>query len=279
MGKNKYSITDRKIEKRLKEGRGKGKGALYMPWLTVFDLPSTGRSHRIPGLKTQRIHHLLSDLEAYELYRNDFADQVLEIREQYPLLPREETIEIAKEIGVQHPMARPANCQIVMTTDQLLTVSHLGGEKYEAISVKYSKELNKPRVLEKLEIEKHYWERRNIIWKLVTEKDINKAEVDNLRWFRPYFHRQALYPLTNQIIAEVSNELTQRVLNEPKPLSTTARLCDERYSLKIGSSLAIARHLLANKKWIVNLKTRVHPRHCITLLETNLPGIAQKEIA
>ena len=32
-------------------------------WLTVRDLSSLGRSHRVYGHKTKRTHHLLSDLE------------------------------------------------------------------------------------------------------------------------------------------------------------------------------------------------------------------------
>ena len=38
-------------------------GKDYKPWLTVRDVPSLGRSHRIFGHKSQRTHHLLSDLE------------------------------------------------------------------------------------------------------------------------------------------------------------------------------------------------------------------------
>ena len=33
------------------------------PWLTVRDIPSEGRSHRIFGHKSQRTHHFLSDFE------------------------------------------------------------------------------------------------------------------------------------------------------------------------------------------------------------------------
>ncbi len=41
MAKRKRTLTDKLIEKRIKEGRGQGIGADYKPWLTVQDVPST----------------------------------------------------------------------------------------------------------------------------------------------------------------------------------------------------------------------------------------------
>ena len=51
------------IEKRLKEGRGQGRGPKYKPWLYIHDVPSRGRAWRTKGWKTGRPHHLLSDFE------------------------------------------------------------------------------------------------------------------------------------------------------------------------------------------------------------------------
>lgn len=33
----------------------------YKPWLTIQDVASHGRSHRIAGIRTGRVHHFLSD--------------------------------------------------------------------------------------------------------------------------------------------------------------------------------------------------------------------------
>lgn len=53
----------------------------------VADVPSMGCSHKIPGVKVERIHHLLSDLERAYLLVCEFSEDVVDIREQYPLLP------------------------------------------------------------------------------------------------------------------------------------------------------------------------------------------------
>ena len=63
MARKSYGTSEVKFQKWIKDGRGSGRGIEYKPWITVRDLPSEGRSHRIFGHKSQRTHHLLSDLE------------------------------------------------------------------------------------------------------------------------------------------------------------------------------------------------------------------------
>lgn len=63
MARSRYGFDEAKIARFHKEMRGTGEGAAYQPWLTVKDVPSSGRSHRLRGLKTGRVHHLLSDIE------------------------------------------------------------------------------------------------------------------------------------------------------------------------------------------------------------------------
>ena len=54
--------TEAKIARYVKEGRGQGELSTYKPWLTIQDVPSSGRVHRVMGWKTEREHHFLSDM-------------------------------------------------------------------------------------------------------------------------------------------------------------------------------------------------------------------------
>jgi hypothetical protein len=85
MAKRNYSNSEIKVQKWLKEGRGSGQGRDYKPWLTVRDVPSNGRSHRIFGHKSQRIHHFLSDLELAVFFVLEWHQDTEDIREQFPL--------------------------------------------------------------------------------------------------------------------------------------------------------------------------------------------------
>lgn len=44
MSGSRYANTVSSIQRKLKEGRGLGRGKDYKPWLMVHDVPSRGRS-------------------------------------------------------------------------------------------------------------------------------------------------------------------------------------------------------------------------------------------
>ena len=78
-------FTQEQISERIKSGHGQGMGKDYQPWLTIQNVPSRGVSHRIYSHKTQRVHHLLSNLELYVFLILDWSNSVQDIREQFPL--------------------------------------------------------------------------------------------------------------------------------------------------------------------------------------------------
>lgn len=52
MTRSRYDWTQAKFERYVKEGRGKGRGKDYKPWITIRDFPSVGRASRSPGWKS-----------------------------------------------------------------------------------------------------------------------------------------------------------------------------------------------------------------------------------
>lgn len=67
------------IEKMIKEGYGSGIGSEYKPWIKIQDLPSLGRVTRVKGIKTNRQHELLSDMERNYFYILEYSDNVKDI--------------------------------------------------------------------------------------------------------------------------------------------------------------------------------------------------------
>jgi hypothetical protein len=131
---------------------------------------------------TGRTHHYLSRQEFKVHLEAEYSRRTKNIREQYALLPVEETQEIAAGLGVKHPIYPTTRTPTVMTTDLLLTLGRSAGEQLLAISVKLTKDLT-PRNLEKLLIEKVYWRRRGVEWLLITEKEISNHRINNLSFF------------------------------------------------------------------------------------------------
>jgi hypothetical protein len=260
-------VTPESIAKRIAEGRGQGERSSYQPWHFVQDFPSRGRVHRIKGWANGRVHHLFSDLELYIFLIYEWSrHSIIDIREQYPLLPVEETLAIASDLGIRHPTDQRTKYPVVLTTDFFLTINNNLNTRYVARTAKYLIDLLKPRTLEKFEIERRYWERRKIPWGIVTEQDLPMALVHNVRWLHPYFLLIDLYPMTEQIINEITLVLTEKIIEGRTPLSEVARLCDDVLGIRRGSSLSVGRHLLANRFWHVDMHKALHLREPLILL-------------
>jgi hypothetical protein len=97
MGRGIKNWTEAVIERFEKEGRGKGTGAQYKPWLNIGDFASHGRTHNPLGIKTGRPHQLFSDNEYDFFLMLEWAADVVDIREQFPL-PRDKTMEVAMQL-------------------------------------------------------------------------------------------------------------------------------------------------------------------------------------
>jgi len=169
------------IARKIREKRGLGELSSYKPWLTIRDVSSLGRSHIVLGATTGRAHHLLSDLEELVCLYADYSSLVVDIREQFPLFSRAETAAIAEEMEIKHLVHSGSND--VLTEDFVFTLAGTP-PKWVARQVKYLSDLQDPKVLQKLEIQKRYFERRGIDWKLITERDLSPPLSRNLKWLR-----------------------------------------------------------------------------------------------
>ena len=263
--------VQRYLSRRIREGRGQGIGPGYRPWLTVRDVPSRGYSTRVKGWKTQRVHHLLSRLERATYASLEWSSNVVDIREQYPLLPLELTLALAASCGIKHPTHPRTGDPVVMTTDFLATVWDGSRFREEAHAVKYAEDLKSRRTLQKLEIERRYWEWRNTDWGLITDAEISMTLADNVLFvhsFRDLRDRPGLSP---EIVRRVKTTLTVGVLRGVGSLSNMALDCDARFSLEPGSSLSIAYHLIANRIWHIDMYQPIEAGKVLLLLNaTNL---------
>ena len=255
MPRRKTSSSDSK----LKQGRGQGHGEDYQPFLTVRDVPSQGLSHRVKGYKSNRVHHLLSNLEKGYFLLLEWSSDVVEIREQYPL-PLEQTLAIAERLGLKHPAHPKTKEPTVMTTDFRIDVLDVTGTSLHARSIKSSQDLGNKRTIEKLEIERTYWSERKVPWGLVTERDIPRALVDNIEWIYSAAASDDGPNLPADIFPHVEASLFDQISeNLQQPLSHAAMAVDSRLGLAAGTGLWVVRHLIASRQWKVDMTTAIEP--------------------
>jgi TnsA endonuclease N terminal/TnsA endonuclease C terminal len=240
MAKRQTGWTEKKIARYFKEGRGQGELSNYKPWLTIQDVPSRGRVHRETGWTSKRIHHLLSDLEYSYLCLLDWFDEVIDVREQYPL-NREKTIHMAEQININHPMDPKTKTPIVMTTDFFITLRKDNDISYLARTIKPRKELNDSRVIEKFELERLYWEQEGVDWGIVTEDELPEVLIENIKWLR------SSHSLSDSVDSEFIFLLAEELRGGTIPILDLLKDFDMRYKLEGGTSLFLFRHMLATK--------------------------------
>lgn len=237
-------------ERRLRT-RGQGSGKDYEPFIKVHELSSSGESVRIRSASVGRVHHLLSGIELFAFLVFDQYEKTTDIREQYPL-PVEDSLDICARLGIRHPQMR--GLLNVVSTDFVIDFS--SGEQL-AIAVKSSSELVKPRVIEKLQIEKTFWESRGVEWRIFTEREITDGMRENLLWIQPYLNPD-MTDHQELSVVEVQDLLYRLKLH---PRTKATRLCaklDDQYGLEPGFHLSTLRYAVAYRFIQVPLNKAFH---------------------
>ena len=247
-------VRNRKSDKyRLKEKRGMGRGKDYRPWLEPHEFGSNGRAHRIRGWIIDRSYSFMSDGEVRCFMLMQMKKGVVDIREQYPLLPLALTEVIAEEIGVSHPPKNKKK-KTVMTTDLVVTFFDKEKGLYEvAIAVKTKEQLKNPRTLEKLSLEEEYWKRLGVKFVVVTEEDLDQKMAINLTFiYRQYFWKEE-NGLTDEFVEELVATLKDKLKEQDKRLSDILQEIEKQYELEEGEGPNFIYYLITHQKIEVNL--------------------------
>ncbi len=275
MAKSRALIDRNAIDRFCKEGRGQGVLQDYKPWLTVRDVPSHGKSSRDKGWKTGRTHHFLSTLELLYYLTLEWSLIVTDIREQFPLLPIDNTLAIADSLDIKHPTHPKTKEPTVLTTDFYISLRDESGPFEHARTVKYASDLSNRRTLEKLEIERRYWEARGIDWGIVTEHEIPDALAKNVDFLHDAWHLPKRIPESS--ISPVAKLLTHLVAEHHLPLNELTTMSDRQLGLKGGTSLKVAYYLLATRQWCIDLNVPIDPDQPLKVLGTELNAVQAEE--
>ena len=245
----------KKYKTKIKDGQGVGEGIDYKPWYEATEyVPKTGiytspgernkklgNNTRKKGITIPRIHHLLSSYEIFLFTVFDLNPNIIDIREQFPLLKLDEVSDIFKYFNIKQIQSEEPH---VLTTDFLI---RLADRTELAVTFKPTEFLTKRQML-LFQVEKEYWNREGIEWKLCTEKEIplSKSYIkninalhDSLKFFKnepiPFDIINAIYSFVN----ECSNNLRNHSLLE------VAQIIDEDLSIDTGTSIMVFKVLIA----------------------------------
>ena len=253
-------LTQKQIDKRIKEGRGQGSGQDYKPFIYTHEVSSEGRVHRVPGYNSKRIHHLLSDLELAVFLLLDWQEDVVDVREQFPMIV-EDTKRISIEAGLPH---QKHNGVYQVLTSDFVVDTHDRQRPRFALQAKYADDLTKTTTIERLELERRYWEQKDVPWYIITDKEIPKTVFNNIQWLYPAQQRE----VNNQDIQHYYQLFAKEFVQDPKQkIIETAQRIDMAYQLEMGEALYWLRNLLALRLFVFDLQIPYRELSAADLLE------------
>ena len=179
-GKSKFNITA-KIRDRWIEDWEKlnAKGQKYVPFIDPRDIKSDGSKGRIPDYENDgQDKRVLSNNERLFYFLLLFDNNILWIKEQFPLLPLVRSRAIAKFLGLGHPKYPYSSLHAVMTTD--FYCGKLDGSEV-AYSIKDDEQLEKlterqkKNIKNKEKIQRAFWESKGVTYHLIHSSSFKKT--------------------------------------------------------------------------------------------------------
>lgn len=248
------------LASRIRRGRGVNEGQRYVPWLKVRDVRSRGTSSMPPGITVKRPHHLLSELEAIYFYLTERKATTVDIREQWPILHIDRTIELGLQFGVRHPFK--GHYPDPFTIDFLITECVDGEIRYRAASIKTPEDAADPAIRLRLAVEHVWCSEQGIPWTLVDTKAFNKTMLATLRfmrgWFKDRFEPkdelvdrfaeqfQAIYR-PNVLLSELLHTASKRLRLSEQTAQSTFQYCAWRNAIQVS----LQHPLLLNKPLVL----------------------------
>ena len=143
-----------------------------------------------------------------------------------------------------------------MTTDLLVDFNSDGQHLSKAISVKYAHDLEDERTIEKLELERRFWEGEGIEWFIFTEHEVPVHFVKNIRWLAPHMHSYDLDDSRRMFVFESILQMLDA--NREEKLPVVLSELDQKQGLARGTNLKYFRHLAAQNAFQWDMQNYLH---------------------
>lgn len=274
MGRGRKKWDEDVIAALQREGKGRGRGPTYQPWVGILDFYSDGRTHEPYSHKFGRTHQLLSNGEWLTFLMLEWADDVVGAREQYPL-DREITLEVAHELRIAHQYYPGTHVPFVMTLDFLVDRVHDGQDYLQAFNVKTADELEDPNVINALEIARAACHGMDIEHHIIISERLPKQKLKNLEWIRDaQLDQDATEPFPGFFEEHKSRMVADiRARRFDGSLTDYCSNYDRRYSVEKGVGMRVARMLMSAKALTMDLNNpNVELAHMDTFHLSALPG-------
>lgn len=247
------SITKKEVDKRVAAGRGDVEKCGcddYKPFYDSMDISVHGKRFEIRDPFTGITHHGRSALEAKIIILLSWLRPARICTQIY--LDRLRTDAIYKELGYQVPTG-----PLPLTEDVVYSIINDHQERRFAIGAKYVRDLEEESLARNLEVRRVFWNSMNIPWTVLTERDIPLTLIREIMFLRDYYDIEN-HGVSRDKLEFAQKQLTEQIVTNPNglPLNEISIALDKKLSANLdsGDSLVIAYHLIATKKWRLDLQ-------------------------
>lgn len=234
--------------------------------LKVTTFSSKGRVSRLYSEKCKEsVVHLQSDNQLRLFMMLEWDDDVTKIEVNPELDYLEESLSNIDNLKLDKFRDKESGKLFKLHTNFLVTFKpYRGRDEQTAISVKSLSELERKTVIEKLEIERRYWEAKGIRFAIITEKEIDKQMVNNILWVRE---------VRNDKSIKDKEELAEKLYyfmegNKDIVINKLLNDFDKKEGVKEGTGIFLFRYLIALKQIIVDMKKSINLDEKINKLVT-----------
>lgn len=246
------SMYPKYLRSRLKRGFGLGVGSTYHPWLRVRDVPSIGPSGNPKGITIPRVYHLPSVPERIFFHLLDRQLDVVDIREQFPILHLQETLAICSELSVKH--TRHGSYPDPFTLDFVVTRRTPSGLVYQARSIKTPEDAVVPEVRLRLKVEHKWCQQNGIDWKLVDTTIFTRDLLSTLTFMRGW-SLQRYVPKMDQ--ADEFARIFADSYGANCPLKEIVKTCSKRLKRGYDHCLTEFRYCVWSDRIAVDLTSKL----------------------
>lgn len=231
--------------------------------LKVTTFSSKGRATRIYSYKTNKIHHLQSDNQLRIFLLLEWDDKVKNIKENVALDDLEATLYNVENLRLDKFRDKETGDLYDLHTNFLIKITTKDkGEETIALSVKNISELQRVTVIEKMEIERRYWKVKGIKFYVITDNEIDKKLVENIKWAREALVDKGME--NKRELAEKLYYFLQK--HNPEKLNEVLEEFDIEEDLIKGTALFIFRYLIGIKELKVNMEKTIDLNENISFL-------------
>lgn len=176
------------LRSRVRRGFGIGAGARYRSWCQIRGSGGKGTAAYIHGIKIDRPYQLLTEKEIAYFYLTERLRSVVDIREHWPILDLDRTLQLSQECKVNHPLRNGVPEPV--TLDFLVTELTDNGPMYRAANLSPGVANLSARSGQLLRLQQLWCIENGISWFRVDTSQLNRTVLHNLRFIRAWFRHQ-----------------------------------------------------------------------------------------